>query len=270
MMPRRQNSVRRWLSSGGTIAGALMLYVATAVGTMALTGSSVLGAVVSNAVAILLGQWWRRREGNSGPAGQGRTGTSSTWPASFMLLAGACLIFCWFVGQATSIWFYELFGSPGFDQHNAAKAQAPAALMITVALILAPMGEEMLMRGIAYTTLRHHMPVIAASMITACLFSAMHLNIVQIAATFPLGMLLAIVYEFTGKLRVVVLMHTIFNVMSMTVPVQLVAALSTPPLVLASGAVVVVTLAGLYRAGLTIDADPPAGKVRSPMDHTDR
>jgi membrane protease YdiL (CAAX protease family) len=235
------------LRTCGVLAGALALYVGTALIATLLSGSAVIGAAVSNAGIFIAGLFWLRtqprRDASESPAnnrwalGRGRR---------FWALVAVSLAFCWLVGQAASAWLYSLVGSPEFDQHTATKAGAPVVLTLLVVLVLAPMGEEMLMRGVAYTRLRRHMPPLAAAVLTSAAFSLLHLNLVQIVVTVPLGLLLAAVYEQTGRLAPVIGLHMAFNLLSVLVPVALVNSLSSLAFVSLGGSVLVLLLARLY------------------------
>jgi membrane protease YdiL (CAAX protease family) len=242
------NRVRARLRTCGVLAGALALYVSLALVATLLSGSAVIGALASNAGIFTAGLFWLRTQprtdGSEGPAdhrgalGRGRR---------FWTLVAASLVSCWLVGQAASVWLYSLVGSPEFDQHTATAAAAPMALTLLLVLVLAPMGEEMLMRGIAYTRLRRHMPPLAAALITSGVFSLLHLNLVQIVVTLPLGILLAAVYEQTGRLTPVILIHSVFNLLSVIVPATFVTAFSSLTFVLLGGSALVLLLAQFYK-----------------------
>ncbi|MCB5280572.1 CPBP family intramembrane glutamic endopeptidase [Arthrobacter sp. ES1] len=254
---RRQGRLRTF----GVLAGALALYVSAALIATLLTGSAVVGAAVSNAGIFTAGLFWLRtqprRDGSQGPGGsRGTLGRGRR----FWALVAASLAFCWLVGQAASAWLYSLVGSPEFDQHTAAKAGAPVVLMLLVVLVLAPMGEEMLMRGVAYTRLRRHLPPLAAALLTSAVFSLLHLNLVQIVVTLPLGLLLAAVYEQTGRLAPVIGLHVVFNLLSALVPVAVVTALGSLTFVLLGGSVLLLLLVRLYLpAGAAAQHEPVAG-----------
>lgn len=242
------NTVPEWLRTCGVLAGALALYVGLALVAALLSGSAVTGAVASNAGIFIAGLFWLRaqrlRAASEGPA-HNRGPQGRGW--AFWAFVAVSLAFCWLVGQAASVWLYSLVGSPGFDQHTAAKAGAPVALMLLVVLVLAPMGEEMLMRGVAYTRLRRHLPPLAAALVTSAAFSILHLNLVQIVVTLPLGLLLAAVYEQTGRLAPVIGLHIVFNLLSVLVPVAAISALGSLTFVSLGGSVLVLLLVRLYR-----------------------
>lgn len=247
-MSNPYNTGRDRLRTCGVLAGSLVLYVSTALTATLLSGSAVVGALASNAAAFAAGLFWlrtqTRREGPNGSSvdrgvlGRGRR---------FWALTAAAWALCWLVGQAASVWLYSLVGSAEFDQHTAAKSSAPAPLALLLVLVLAPMGEEMLMRGVAYTRLRRHLPPLAAAVLTSAVFSLLHLNLVQIVATLPLGLLLAAVYEQTGRLAPVIGLHAVFNLLSVIVPVAVVSSLSSLTFVLLGGSGLALLLVQLYK-----------------------
>jgi uncharacterized protein len=248
-MSNPNNTLRGWLSTAAVIAGTLALYLSTAMITVLLTGSAVISALVSNAVLFAAGILWLRSEQHRTSTGSpaGNPGGLSRGPG-FWAQAVIALTFCWLVGQAASVWLYGLVGSPGFDEHVSTKAQAPLPLMLLLVLVLAPMGEEMLMRGVVYSWLRRHMAPLAAALLSTGLFSLMHLNLVQIVVTLPLGLLLAVVYERTGRLTPVIMMHAVFNLFSAVFPAALVASFASLTFVLLGGVALALLLVLLYRA----------------------
>ncbi|MET3172925.1 UNVERIFIED_ORG: membrane protease YdiL (CAAX protease family) [Arthrobacter sp. UYCu721] len=254
-MPNPNNTLRGWFTSLAVVVGALALYLSAAIIATLLSGSPMTGAVVSNAVLFTAGLLWlhsnRHQGGSEIPVR--RHGGLSRGPG-FWALVSITLVFCWLVGQAAAMWLYGLVGSSDFDAHAATKAEAPVLLMLLVVMVLAPMGEEMLMRGVAYSRMRRHMPPLAAAVLSTGLFSLMHLNLVQIMVTLPLGILLAIVYEKTGRLTPVILLHAVFNLLSVVVPAALVSALSSLTFVSLGGAVLALLLVRLYRPVLSTAA----------------
>lgn len=245
------NTVRGRLSTLGLIAGSLVLYVGLTLAASLLPGGAVAGALVANTVVFTAGLLWLRRNrlkpgspaGNPPETGQG-TGRG------FWAFTCLSLGLCWLVGQASALWLYGFLGSPGFDSHIQTKTEAPALLVLLLVLVLAPMGEEMLVRGIGYTRLRTHLPPAGAAIITAGLFSLMHLNLVQIVLTFPLGLLLAAVYERTGRIAPSILLHIAFNALSTAVPVSIVAGFATAGFVIAGVGVLVLVLVCFHQPGL--------------------
>lgn len=138
-------------------------------------------------------------------------------------------------------------------------AMSPAAL-VEVAVI-APIAEESLCRGVTLEfslralcpgrppASRAEVPAArfwAANVIQALVFGVMHLNVVQGAYAFALGLLLGWVFRRTGRLRAAVLLHMAVNASSaimdslgllldgLLVPTVLVGGLATVALVRAA------------------------------------
>ena len=74
----------------------------------------------------------------------------------------------------------------------------PLALQLLGMCILAPLAEELLFRGLAYTQLRETFPMWAAAVLSALYFGAAHGNIAQGIYGFLVGLCLAKSYEDKG------------------------------------------------------------------------
>ncbi|ROR76045.1 Membrane protease YdiL, CAAX protease family [Plantibacter flavus] len=252
-----------WARTVLVLAGSLAIYVATALLGTVLTGDAIAGAAISNlAVFILaLALRWRRTGTPLAPPPQFRARSISFWAA-----AAFGLVVCWLLGQTAAALAYDTFGSPAFDAANAAKAAGPIWLLLLTSLFLAPLGEESLIRGIAYPVLRRHWPPLASAFVTSMVFALLHGNLVQIALTIPLGMVLAAVYEATERLWPVIIMHVIFNMTSTFVPRSFIEGISRPAvvvaLIVATGLVLFALSPARYRAeGLEVEKSTghPAG-----------
>ena len=241
-VPGLRRSPNPWVKTIAVIAGALGLYVGVAFGTTLLTGDVIAGAAVSNLAVFIAALDYRRWSTGTVFAGPSRTYAQSK---GFWGVVGFGLVVCWLAGQTASAWVYATWGSDAYDATRAVKLDSPVWLLVITALILAPVGEEALMRGIAYPALRKHWPPWAAAFVTASVFALLHGNLVQIVLTVPLGILLAFVYEATQRLWVVIAMHAGFNVAASFVPSSIVGRLAEPPMIgvlIVSVAIVLVAL----------------------------
>lgn len=93
-------------------------------------------------------------------------------------------------------------------------------IAILGAAVLAPVGEELMFRGVLQTGLKKVMPCRPgwlihrwlAILVTAALFGAMHSGTPQyVPALIALGLILGFLYERTGSLLVPILLHMLFN-----------------------------------------------------------
>lgn len=216
---------RAWAKTVAILGGSLAAYAAVALLVTVLTGDVVAGAAASDVAVFVLAIAYRWRSTGTPLAGPPRPRARTV---SFWVAAAAGLLACWFAGQTAAAWVYTTWGSKEFDAVNAAKLDSPAWLVVLTALILAPIGEESLMRGIAFPALRRHWSPLASAFVTAMVFAILHGNLVQIVLTVPLGILLAFVYEAAQRLWPVVLMHILFNFAASFVPTKLVDGIANP------------------------------------------
>ncbi|MFB8764434.1 CPBP family intramembrane glutamic endopeptidase [Nocardiopsis alba] len=247
-----------WWAIIGWCLGGLALYVSVSLTVGLLTGSPVLGAVASGLVILGAVVAWRRwAHGVSST----RTVSEQALEPRFWVFVVVGLVLCFFGGQTLAVWLYAEHGSPVFDSSQAAQGAAPVALLLFALVVAAPAGEEALMRGLVYPLLRRRWPVLASALVSSAIFAVLHGNLVQIAVTLPLGVLLAFVYEHVDRLWPVVLAHASFNLASALVPVALIEAMAMPVVFsIALTGVVLVLVAIHPRSGSS--ADRAAGAER--------
>jgi membrane protease YdiL (CAAX protease family) len=95
----------------------------------------------------------------------------------------------------------------------------PADLAWAVALVLAaaPLFEEIVFRGYLYGVIKRHVGGLWAALTTAVLFAAVHQNLPAFPAYLLLGLALVCAYEITGSLWAPIVMHTLFNAISLVI-----------------------------------------------------
>lgn len=85
-------------------------------------------------------------------------------------------------------------------------------------VVLAPISEELVFRGLIYRTLkglgafRGALNAIFAASVSALLFSAIHANAFVLLPLFIMGMILTASYEKSGNIMVPMLVHSLFNI----------------------------------------------------------
>lgn len=224
MTPRRR-ALGGWARTIGVAGGAIAAYVAVVLLATVLTEDPIAGSAIANVVTLVLavGYRWCFTGTPLAPEPQPRVRTIDFW-----VYALAALFVFWVAGQGAGVWVYQVWGSPGLDAVNTARLGSPVWLLLMVALILAPIGEEALIRGIAYPEFRRHWSPLMAGFVTAVIFAALHGNLVQVVLTVPLGVLLALVYEVSKRLWPVIVMHMLFNFASTFTPRHVIEAVATP------------------------------------------
>ena len=110
----------------------------------------------------------------------------------------------------------SLLHSQGYALENAANAAAGTEpltfLMLLYSVLLAPLFEEILFRGLIFNQLRRYGRCFAI-LITALLFGLMHTNVLQLIAAILLGLLLAWIRETYG-LPYAILLHISNNALA--------------------------------------------------------
>jgi membrane protease YdiL (CAAX protease family) len=81
-------------------------------------------------------------------------------------------------------------------------------------IILAPIAEEILFRGLLYTTLKNAGHPFVALYGVSFLFGVIHNNLVAALPLAFFGIILTIVYEVTGNLLAPIIAHSLFNLMN--------------------------------------------------------
>jgi len=94
------------------------------------------------------------------------------------------------------------------------KDPANIALMIVFAVVIAPISEELLFRGYLYGVMKRYGGALASMLVSAMLFSAIHVHPGSFLALFGLAICLTLVYEHTGTLWAPIIMHAVFNAIS--------------------------------------------------------
>jgi len=117
-------------------------------------------------------------------------------------------------------------------------------LAFVAAVLLAPLAEELLFRGLLYRALRRRQSVAVAALVSSLTFAFIHSEIVvsqplALINLTLLGVLWAVLYERTGSLIVPMIAHGVFNLLSVAQVLLLsrLGLLGVQPLLLAPFAV---------------------------------
>lgn len=87
-------------------------------------------------------------------------------------------------------------------------------LFVIGGAVMAPIGEEIFFRGFLYNALKIRHTRALAMVVSGLAFALVHASPVAIIIIFPMGMLLAYIYERTQSLWVTILMHAVNNGLS--------------------------------------------------------
>jgi membrane protease YdiL (CAAX protease family) len=191
------------------VDGALQPTARTAVESFAGQAASYSAAAAALAVLVLLRRGLRLRDlGWRVPRSLGPLG----WlPWLAIGVAGAVVaLFAaeWLGSLATQI----LPNSPN-TQCTAVRDEYGGYVAVAIPLVclIAPLAEETIFRGFIYGWLRRWVPVLPAVVISAAIFSAAHLVLVLGLPLFGVGVILALLYEYSDSLLPGAIVHGLFN-----------------------------------------------------------
>lgn len=88
--------------------------------------------------------------------------------------------------------------------------------VLAMAVVVAPVAEEMIFRGYLYPVGKKYFGAFVSMAATSLLFAVLHGHLGSIPALFTLAMCLGLTYEKSGTLMVPMIMHAVFNAISVT------------------------------------------------------
>jgi membrane protease YdiL (CAAX protease family) len=122
---------------------------------------------------------------------------------SALLVAGLCQ------------WLGVNFTQPQVELFMELRHPRQIGWFLFLAVIVAPVWEEVVFRGALYPYLKQHLPAGWAALLSSAAWAAIHLHWPVLPPFTLLGCALCFLYEQTGKLGCPVALHAIFNLTSM-------------------------------------------------------
>lgn len=133
----------------------------------------------------------------------------------------ACMGLLWLIITsplilAAQVMIQQIFGSSDdsqlivkyFLEHPDLKSRISVVFM---AVILAPIAEEVIFRGYFYGVIRRYSGRVPAIAISSLLFAAIHVHLPSLLGLGILAVILCLLYERTGSLWAPITMHAAFN-----------------------------------------------------------
>lgn len=127
----------------------------------------------------------------------------------------------WFTGQITANYILGLDVNTGYDAYMAG-IQTDKVAYVFLALIFAPLAEELLFRGIAYSSLKKIMPAEVACGLVSLAFAFCHGTLVHIPACVLFSVFLCSLAEYTDSLKLCIVFHIFYNLLSLSPVLSLV------------------------------------------------
>lgn len=141
-------------------------------------------------------------------------------------LAGYAIVIAWALAWAT------VFGEPEPIEQSLLEgvdaSTAVIALSFVIAVLLAPVVEETVYRGVLFQASRRHLGLVPGLLLSAAVFTAVHVELyppigslqpVGLGGLFLLAVWLAAVHHRTGSLLVPVVAHGVFNALNLSLAV---------------------------------------------------
>lgn len=139
-----------------------------------------------------------------------------TTPVQFILTALLAVAFC--VGVNNLITFSHIIDLfPGYKDVAASIYGGGIIMELLVVGIGAPVIEELLFRGLAYSRIREYCRPGLAMVLSGLLFGIYHMNMVQGIYATLLGIVLAYVYEKFHTIAAPIIFHAAANIMSVLI-----------------------------------------------------
>jgi len=97
------------------------------------------------------------------------------------------------------------------DLFNSSQTIRQRAMIIVLAVIVAPISEEFIFRFFIYGVLRRYFGIAVGLVFNALLFAAAHNHLPSTLPLFVLGASFTLAYEWSGSILVSMTMHALFN-----------------------------------------------------------
>lgn len=181
------------------------------------------------------------------------------------------LVAVWLFGQITAAWVLATFGDAAFanydsELHDVTGWLAVGSLFLT--LFVAPLCEELLVRGVVFGSWRKLNPWFAF-LGSSFLFAVLHGTMTHFVPTLLCGMLMAVAFSMTGSIWRSVVLHIGYNLGAAVLGgMSLPEVLFTPGVFILIDAAIFVWLCFEYRHALETDTGKlPSDVTKEVPDH---
>ncbi len=132
-----------------------------------------------------------------------------------MLAIGCSFLFFLLLDRGLDPIFEGMFPQSEQDYQEMLESliKSPLTSMVQVC-ILAPVIEEILMRGVVLGGLKNSYGIVTALLISAMLFACLHFNMVQTLSAFVCGIVLGLLYIKTSSIFCCMIAHGGYNLIS--------------------------------------------------------
>ena len=152
-----------------------------------------------------------------------------------------------------------------YEESSSLITTGNTVVMILATVIMAPVIEEIIFRGLAYTRMKKGMPTAVAVILSSALFGVAHGQWIWMLYAFVFGLVLVWVFEHTKSLLANILLHLSYNGCAM---LQLLIPENTPEgvwIAVNIGSIVVAAVSIFWFAKLPKGAEPEVWDETQPV-----
>jgi len=161
--------------------------------------------------ALIVALWWARSHG--------ATFADTFSFRGFNVLPGIGIaVGLSLAGRGFGMWYVSATRMLGIDApttpdvtHLFPLTAVGIAATVLVAVIIAPIAEEALFRGVLFAGLRDRLGFVSGMIISAAIFAGVHFSLYQFAPLFMLGLMLAYLVTKTRSIWPSIVCHAMFN-----------------------------------------------------------
>lgn len=167
--------------------------------------------VITVMIAIILFYLWYRKYVVMGDLEQAELKSIITLKSLgiYLMIGIGCQLFMSGILAYLRPLLKALFAS--YDETISPLFDADTIIVAVYVIILTPIIEELMLRGILFNRLRHGVSFTVANILQAMVFGIYHWNIIQGLYAFVIGLILGYIYEKTRTLLAPIIVHAIIN-----------------------------------------------------------
>uniref|UniRef100_A0A9E8CN45 CPBP family intramembrane metalloprotease n=1 Tax=Bosea sp. NBC_00436 TaxID=2969620 RepID=A0A9E8CN45_9HYPH len=140
-----------------------------------------------------------------------RRALALSWPAERRVAVRFALALLGIFAIEAAVLFSGLLGS--LDDFRAMSGSERSLLGLANAVVLAPVAEEGLFRGLLFTRLRRHYAALTTLVVVTLAFGLLHAEngLLHVVSVLPAGAFLGLAREFSGGIGLPILLHACMN-----------------------------------------------------------
>lgn len=132
-------------------------------------------------------------------------------PKNWLSICFASVALCFFINFGLNLLPISEEVLLSYQESSEALLSGPFWLLFVSNVIMAPVCEEIIFRGLVFDRLKKAMPVWPAILVTSAIFAVMHGQILWMCYTFLVGVVLCVVANKANSIIPSIIVHMLFN-----------------------------------------------------------